>query len=163
MSDQPGRPTSAMQGGESDSPLPCPKCNYDLRGQTTPRCSECGMEFASLEDLAEVSRRSLRVYTLVVRWRIRVTAGVIVGMMLTPLARWAASDNPTWGQVLTALLIVLPAVGALVLLNRVERWHRDPRVRGRGRQVADSTVPLLLLLASPGMLLGATLLLRLVS
>jgi hypothetical protein len=39
-----------------DEPLPCPLCNYDLRGLTEPRCPECGYRFA-WEDLTDPAKR----------------------------------------------------------------------------------------------------------
>ncbi|MEK6675092.1 MAG: hypothetical protein AABZ47_05480 [Planctomycetota bacterium] len=34
-----------MEAPVGDAPLPCPLCGYDLRGQSEPRCSECGYRF----------------------------------------------------------------------------------------------------------------------
>ena len=44
---------AAMQ--ESDA-LPCPMCEYDLRGQIEPRCPECGYRF-DWEELRDPARR----------------------------------------------------------------------------------------------------------
>ena len=36
---------AAPPGPDPEAPVPCPMCDYDLRGQPEPRCPECGYRF----------------------------------------------------------------------------------------------------------------------
>jgi hypothetical protein len=49
-------PPAAPNAPAVDQPLPCPLCDYDLRGLTEPRCPECGFRF-DWRDLTDPDRK----------------------------------------------------------------------------------------------------------
>ncbi len=75
---QPDAP-SAPDGG--DLPLPCPNCGYDLRGNTSGRCPECGVEL----DAEVFSARAA------IPWQERAKVGRVRAFLRTT---WLALRHP---------------------------------------------------------------------
>jgi hypothetical protein len=66
--------------------LPCPKCGYNLRGLTIPRCPECGFAFG-WQDLPELRQKAAREPRGLMEWicLIMVVAILLVAAAFTPL------------------------------------------------------------------------------
>ena len=75
----------------ADLPIPCPSCGYDLRGNTTGRCPECGTE---LDEAALSSRAAIPWQERRRIGRIRAFVRTVVFAMRRPgqLARQAGRE-----------------------------------------------------------------------
>ncbi|MCB9853393.1 MAG: hypothetical protein H6819_09890 [Phycisphaerales bacterium] len=131
--------------------IPCPECEYDLRGQSTPCCPECGLAFDSLEAMMLASKRTNQVLRRVQRWRRPLD--VLTLLSLSAVVYCYLTD--TFGRLppIVAISIVLlcPICGllALILLIQVLRWRRNPLVPKRHRERLNESVYWLIILISP--------------
>ena len=133
---------------------PCPSCDYDLRGQTVPRCPECGRAFASLEDLAQASQAAARVFSRVLRWRIRIAIAIMIAMgtMLACSLPGLLFDSLALLVSLAGLGIVAASGAAFVLLFQVLRWRFDRRIGRAQRRELNGSIPLLFVFSLPFLL-----------
>ncbi len=67
----------------SPTAIPCPKCEYDLRAQTEPRCTECGYEARSFEELHDMSRRAEAIKANASSVKARSAAAAVFGLSIT--------------------------------------------------------------------------------
>lgn len=132
--------------------LPCPTCGYDLRGQVSPSCSECGRTFASLEELRIASRAAFAVLN-----RVRSARQVIGVAILAPIILWTAlraiePETIVYIHVALAVTVIVwcvSGVASLVLLYQVLRWMCDNRVCWPDRRRLGWSIPLLVLYSVP--------------
>lgn len=107
MNDPSLEPThTAAPAGQAiyDVDVPCPRCEYNLRGLTQPRCPECGQMFDPLEVLAWNKERARQPLPL---W------WVFGKMLLHPIAFWSMPKvRRSNGLAVRHLLLILAIVGA---------------------------------------------------
>ncbi|MCA9257451.1 MAG: hypothetical protein KDA33_17510 [Phycisphaerales bacterium] len=132
--------------------LPCPTCDYDLRGQATARCPECGSQFESLEAMARAALSVDRLYLVVMKWRQRLaifTLCVICAIILTIFLEsyFRLRFFRTMGWVF--LLWPLSGLLAFILLAQVIRWRFHKLIPRRQRVMLNSSIPWLLFLSAP--------------
>ena len=165
-------PLPAFSGDqvEEDPALPCPTCDYDLRGQVEPRCPECGLQFSSIEELATAARSAARLYNKTLQSRIRLAwafawafiANIVSAILAVPLAMLFHSELAIL-MIVGAAALALPAVSlfAFSLLIRVIVKRFDPRIARHQRRELTGSIPVLLVFSLPFLLsaiLGITLL-----
>ena len=137
--------------------LPCPACDYDLRGQTDPRCPECGRTFASIDELRALALDVKRVFNRVLVWRLKFAFAYLLafgwlGAGSLIVGNTASSPSPIGiiGLLVVILpFIVMPAM-ALVFLIQVLRLRFDSNIGRAQRRELNGTIPLLLVYMSPG-------------
>ena len=104
-----------------DEDLPCPKCRYNLRGLTVPRCPECGFQF-EWTDVPELRTREASRIDPVVR---------IVLMALTILLVAAVffSAGRPW-EILLGMAVITACVSAFLgvlalqaLIELIAAWQ----------------------------------------
>jgi len=101
-----------MTNPRSDIPkdnkaLPCPICEYDLRGQLTPRCPECGQKFDSLDVLARASASAERIINRLLTWRTRVAWVFLSSIFISVIIEYVAPplDTPLPQQPATIVFL----------------------------------------------------------
>lgn len=129
-----------------DQAIPCPRCDYDLRGQTDPCCPECGEAFESLAELIEASQRAHNVFVTAMRWRQWIAAGILASFGLT-IAIMSVGIVGYMNVRLRVVVLVLPVIiassSAVVLLVQVVRWRFSRRVPRAMRKRLNGSIPLL--------------------
>lgn len=127
--------------GTTGDPLPCPLCDYDLRGLTEPRCPECGHRF-DWRDFTDPSRQ-LHPYLFEhhprrnARSFVRTLAGG-----LRPRAFWATlrpiqPSRPDRLVTYWLLANLLLPVGAALLFLSTALAYVPERVRQREARLAE--------------------------
>ncbi len=79
MENPPNQPDTSPVASRIDFDVPCPKCEYNLRGLTVPRCPECGEEF-DWEEITRPPRKDANTREGVL-W---TAIAVVTFMMLAP-------------------------------------------------------------------------------
>lgn len=134
--------------------IPCPNCDYDLRGQSAARCPECGTQFESMDAMIRASVVARTLLSRVHRWRtpLNMLTIVVIGAVL-----FCAFTN-SFGRLPLALAISIylswPLCNLLVLilLIQVLRWRRSPWISRSQRRELNRSVRWLLFLLSPTLL-----------
>ncbi|HPF38359.1 MAG TPA: hypothetical protein P5081_04750 [Phycisphaerae bacterium] len=133
--------------------LPCPTCDYDLRGQATARCPECESQFESLEAMARAALSVNRLYLVVMKWRQRLAiftlcaiCAVILMIFLESYLSAAYVFRRLWWVL---LLWPLSGLLAFILLAQVIRWRFHRLIPRRQRVMLNSSIPWLLFLSAP--------------
>ena len=151
------------QSGESIQ-LPCPSCDYDLRGQTDPHCPECGRTFVSISELRALALDVRRVFNRVLVWRIKFAIAYVLGLVWLALGVSIIGIFATGPSIGGALgltvaftpLIIMP-LGALVFLVQVLRLKADSNIGRAQRRELNGTIPLLLIYMLPGFIFGPSI------
>ena len=151
-----------MPTGQQDSnAIPCPDCGYDLRAQTEPRCTECGVTFESFEEMKFRAAEALKPYLHILRWRQRVAylfAGGFLSVFPMFLIALAISgrrlgDTPP-------LFLFAPFVGlflaagalSLYLLITIAAYLCRSRVPRAHKRELLASIPLLLFYQLPALI-----------
>ena len=107
---EPNHPASIF-----DEDVPCPRCGYNVRGLTEPRCPECGAGFDPRQALDCLQRRKLNPPS----WRI------IRNVLRHPICVWSSPEVlHGWGATL-GQQAAIPAIGlgvpvlCLILLSLI--------------------------------------------
>jgi hypothetical protein len=142
----------------ADSAIPCPKCEYDLRGQNEPRCPECGFVSESFEELREASQRAASVLTKTHKALEHadrpITIGFVVGSLfhlvewLFPLALETSVGVAIRyaGAWCTAIVFAYGGFLALRILITILACQVDPNIPSSQRRTLLKLVPTLMLL-----------------
>jgi hypothetical protein len=138
-------------------PIPCPMCDYDLRGQPEPRCPECGYRFEWPQLLDAELKRHPYLFEHHPRRNIRTFFRTLLGGFL-PRRFWRSlrPSQPSaprrlvlYWLLATLLVLVLPAVDMLRLFRADALEHEARRSRmlaGMKRAISVATGPNLQLL-----------------
>lgn len=105
MSAEPTSPPDPDEPHLIDEDLPCPECEYNLRGLTMPRCPECGHRFAwtDLPDMRNLSAPEGGVLASLV---VLTLLGVGIMAIIAPIVIWLP-------HALGGLVVVVPVVAIL--------------------------------------------------
>lgn len=112
---------------ELDIELSCPRCSYDLRMLTLPRCPECGLHFQWDELIRAEREFHIRPPIFEYRWRtnpIRSLA-LTISMCLQPwrLWRWLPLTAVPSVRTMPFLLVLVLTLLALVSASGDFIWH----------------------------------------
>ena len=141
-----------MSSEDHPTAVPCPKCDYDLRGQTEPRCPECGLDFGSFETLADAVEWDRQRVPELARARVRAAWWLVggCGLLLLWMGIYALlpEDPAEWTQL---GLLVLPAscVPAAGVLWRVFLALGEPRIPPADRAKLWSSLLILMAFCLP--------------
>jgi len=140
------------------SAIPCPKCEYDLRGQTEPRCPECGFAAESFDVLLVASAHAASVLTKTHKALEHagrpVTIGFVVGSLfhlvewLFPLALETSVGVAIRyaGAWCAAIVFAYGGFLALRILITILACQVDPNIPSSQRRALLKLVPTLMLL-----------------
>lgn len=135
-----------------DEPILCPKCDYDLRGQSEAKCPECGSAFKSLEAMVHASMNANRVLRRVMAWRQRLAYFMFPALISFTLGIWMDRSGLDMQRGAGQLLFLpLPIAGAcmLALLVQVLRWQNHSLVSLRQREELGSSIAWLAFCSTP--------------
>lgn len=114
----PPAPDEPPDWSRVDAPIPCPRCAYELRMLTTPRCPECGLDFAWRDVLDSIRVRSTRLFEF--QWRRRPIRSYFATLFrgLAPAKFWRGVSiyDPVTPGPLIAMLALAP-LAALFLVH----------------------------------------------
>lgn len=116
--------------------IPCPGCEYDLRGQIEPRCPECGQRFESLAEMQSAIERAMAVLEQAREWRAFglaiILAAAVFGIGLSGFAIGLDLPNASVACCLAPLFF---ACGfAFVLFAKLLRWRLGRKIPKSLRQ-----------------------------
>lgn len=164
-------PQPDWAGGEEPASLPCPNCEYNLQGQSTPLCPECGQQFASMNQMAaaasDMPPRIARAQA------IREWAGIVMlGGMGWAVAAFGAAWVIDWlfSVEIAPIAMLVPFSVSSVLCLGVSGFGLiqslngalDGRIPARQRRKLLLGIPFLLFVNIPGFLIGLVLIIWLV-
>lgn len=91
----------------ADMDIPCPRCEYNLRGLVEPRCPECGLVFSPQEVLCRLRMSNSR---LSIWWLVR-------NIYLHPMRFWMLPEAQTrWGPPVNQVSFLPTAASALTIV-----------------------------------------------
>ena len=133
-----GRPAlaaPARPSAEDGAAIPCPLCDYDLRGRTEPRCPECGYRFEWPQLLDPDLKRHPYLFEHHPRRNVRAFFRTLLGGFL-PRRFWRSlrPSQPSaprrlvlYWLLATLPIFVLPAFGAVRLFRADAAQHEAYR------------------------------------
>lgn len=138
--------------------LPCPRCLYDLRGQTQPRCPECGTDFGTRAEMLRAVAYGQNLGGWVAAERQKAAWWVVGSMSVMSVTfttlDWAGIGDRSRlaGDVLFAALLMLllaSGVPAFRLIVRIIRLRFDRRYAIEVRRGVTASIPFLLFIMIP--------------
>ena len=135
--------------------IPCPTCEYDLRGLTNSRCPECGSEFESFEAMVQASLHARRLFVRVIKWRQRLAIFTLAALLaIIGTSAWTMKIGRVTPIAIIGVWLLWPLAGlfAIVLLIQVIRWRFHPLIPRRQRVELNGSIPWLLFLTLPLMI-----------
>ncbi|HPF38360.1 MAG TPA: hypothetical protein P5081_04745 [Phycisphaerae bacterium] len=137
---------------ELDGEVLCPRCDYDLRGQSEAKCPECGATFGSIEAMVRASMNVNRLLRRVMFWRQRLAYFMFPSLVMFTIGIWLERAGCNMSRGLGLLLYTpLPIAGGctLALLIQVIRWHENALTPRRQREALGASVAWLIFCSSP--------------
>ncbi len=132
--------------------IPCPQCDYDLRGQSTARCPECGSDFESFEAMIRASQSAKRIFNLAMMWRQRLAYFTFFSLALIIVSIFASEVGRFMPRfIMPVVLCLWPLSGllAMILMIQVIRWRFSRMIPQHQRVELSSSIPWLLFLSAP--------------
>lgn len=114
-------PTGEPRWDDIDFDLPCPRCGYELRLLTRPRCPECGLTFAWSEVLAKRLGHRAHNWLFEAQWRRRPLRSFLTTLWrcLRPPSFWRAIPLAEPVRMTPLLVVALAGLLAPTLLSEV--------------------------------------------